>query len=332
MCRHTFFSKKAFTSGTTNTPVQIIRDINSIAAEQYFLNRYYKWKDYYKVVFRGGKLFEVNSEEKRMYKKIPFINEIHVNNYSITEEGLKDLTKKLSEIKRKICLYSGPSSAVLLAQYCLQHDISLNIRLIATASEVLYPHHKNLLNQAFNCPIRDFYGQAERVAALCLCRSDNYHPVADYSHIEFIPVKNGLYEIVGTTAHNFAMPLIRYRTGDLVELDESPCPCGYKGISVKAIHGRAGNIVTLHDRQLPGTILTLPLRVSPSINECQIVIKNNHKVIYKIVKLPSYSSLDEQNLSDEIAKIIPGVNFSLEYVNEIKRTKSGKFNFIVFEN
>jgi len=69
MCKHTWFSKKASTSGTTGTPIYIIRDLNSIAAEQYFLNKYYRWNNYYKVVFRGGRLFRTNTEKKRMYKK-----------------------------------------------------------------------------------------------------------------------------------------------------------------------------------------------------------------------------------------------------------------------
>ena len=70
-------------------------------------------------------------------------------------------------------------------------------------------------------------------------------------------------EIVFTTLNRAAMPLIRYRTGDLATLDRSTCPCGGKTARLHAICGRltsyplhAGGSLT--SRELSDALYAVP--------------------------------------------------------------------------
>ena len=45
-------------------------------------------------------------------------------------------------------------------------------------------------------------------------------------------------EIAGTELHNYAMPLLRYRTGDLADLSSISCRCGRCFKTIKGIQGR----------------------------------------------------------------------------------------------
>ncbi|MCS6896455.1 MAG: hypothetical protein NZM29_00650, partial [Nitrospira sp.] len=62
--------------------------------------------------------------------------------------------------------------------------------------------------------------------------------------VEFLPSEQaGLHRMIATNLHNTAMPLLRYDTGDLVELAEKPCSCGRAFPLVKRIVGRSDQLL-----------------------------------------------------------------------------------------
>ena len=52
-------------------------------------------------------------------------------------------------------------------------------------------------------------------------------------------------ELVLTTITKEAFPLIRYRTGDLTSLDQSPCPCGRTTTRMSRVMERTDNMVVV---------------------------------------------------------------------------------------
>jgi phenylacetate-CoA ligase len=60
------------------------------------------------------------------------------------------------------------------------------------------------------------------------------------------PAQTG--EVVLTTLQNEAMPLIRYRTGDLAKMAANPCPCGASLHRLDKVSGRLANTVRLDDQ------------------------------------------------------------------------------------
>ena len=99
----------------------------------------------------------------------------------------------------------------------------------------------------------DNYGLSEvmgpGVAGECPNRA-GMHVAEDHFITEIIDpdtgevLQNGTTgELVLTTVTKEAFPVIRFRTGDLASLDDSPCPCGRTLARISRISGRCDDII-----------------------------------------------------------------------------------------
>ncbi len=144
-----------------------------------------------------------------------------------------------------------PSSLTIFAHYLKSKQGSrLRLKGIFTASEVLSPADRNLIEEVFGCEIFDYYGLAEQVVTFSECKfHSGLHNNHEYGYLELIEEeKTGAYKIIGTNLNNKAMPLIRYDTEDLVEkFSLSNCQCGYKSLSVDRVLGRADVFIITPD-------------------------------------------------------------------------------------
>jgi len=148
-------------------------------------------------------------------------------------------------------LIAYPSLAHLLVTYA--RDVGWNERifdLVLLASETLYGFEQRTLETVLQAPVRILYGHVEGCALFGYCeRSSDYHVQLEYGHVEFIkeggsPAGPGeVGEIVATNFENRALPLIRYRTGDLAEPSDRQCSCGRQYPLVEKIQGREGDFI-----------------------------------------------------------------------------------------
>ena len=107
------------------------------------------------------------------------------------------------------------------------------IQRISAISEPLTAGRRARVENMFGAPMRLTYGLNEfgNVATTCP-ETGNYHVHDEYCLVEIVdaddrPVRPGEYgRILVTTLVNFAMPLIRYDTGDIAQALDGPCPCG----------------------------------------------------------------------------------------------------------
>jgi len=98
-----------------------------------------------------------------------------------------------------------------------------------------------------------FYGLSEMcgpgVAAECHAR-EGLHVQEDHFLVEVVDPDSGESlpegeqgELVFTTLAKEALPLIRYRTGDIGSVDGSPCKCGRTFARVTGLHGRRDDML-----------------------------------------------------------------------------------------
>jgi phenylacetate-CoA ligase len=178
----------------------------------------------------------------------------------------------------------------------------------------------------------DWYGQAERVAAIGTCEAGSYHVLTDYGGVELLAGEDGFFELVGTTLNNPALPLQRYRTGDRVVAGEArPCPCGRVFPTVLAVIGRQERSVVLPD----GRIITRLDRVFQGhdrhLIESQVLYGSDGRFRLRIVATPGFTALDEAALVAAFLLRVPGVEVLVERVPAIPRGPNGKFEFIAVE-
>ena len=81
-------------------------------------------------------------------------------------------------------------------------------------------------------------------------------------------------ELVATTLSRPGMPVLRYRTGDLVELTTEPCACGRTLARIKGgVLGRADDMLIVRDVNLYPSAIDNLLRALPSIIEYEVEIR-----------------------------------------------------------
>ena len=143
------------------------------------------------------------------------------------------------------------------------------------ASDYISPHVQTLIEFAWDCKVFKHYGMVETgLGGAVTCElSDGYHIRELDLYIEIIDpdtgdvLPDGEYgEIVFTTLTRYAMPLIRYRTGDRSGLLKGACECGSLIKRLDEIQGRyADNIILKSGKVLSISGLDDIILASPNV-------------------------------------------------------------------
>lgn len=221
-------------------------------------------------------------------------------------------------------------------------DISTpELRMIITNSEQSVQDERDFFARQLDRPVYDEFSSEELSSIAYQCRQKTYHLTQDSSYLEVMspnsdtPLSVGkLGEIVGTCLINKAMPVIRYRQGDLASLRVHYCPCGRNGPVLETFAGRKNDSFwRLDGSEVPsGQILdwtyNLVLAHELGVLEFQVTQQSNHNVEVQIVVDPDYQESKANELIVRSFRQTFGEYFdvSILVVPMIMRTKSGKYN------
>jgi len=133
----------------------------------------------------------------------------------------------------------------------------------------------------------NFYGLSEMcgpgVAAECLEVRDGLHVHEDHFLVEVVDPESGVPldegvegELVFTTLAKEAMPLLRYRTGDIGSLTLEPCTCGRTTARIRGLRGRRDDMITVRGVNLfPSNVEHLLLSVPDVAPHYQLVVERS---------------------------------------------------------
>jgi len=327
-----FFTRKVFTSGTTGSPLKLYRDLNSINFERAIVKREQKWAGFdsndRKVILRSNPIVPSGMKKPPFWREDLFQKSLFVSAYHLSK---KNIAYYFNEIKkyRPVALETVPSAGYLMAKLLKIKGLKVDFKYVFTSSEALMLHQKEFMQKEFGAQVIDHYGTAERVSSIGMCEKGNYHIYPEYAITELVPLgqNKGTFEIVGTTLNNFAMPLLRYRTGDIVIPSSQGCSCGRNFRTIKSIDGRKtdNHFITKDGRyiSLLSGMLSIDLN---NVIETQLIQEDLDRVRVKVVTDDKYSSSDESNLIRSIKNFLGDeVNIQIERVASIPRTNGGKF-------
>ena len=171
-------------------------------------------------------------------------------------------------------LVSTPSYALAIAQAVAEADggdgAGLQLSLGLFGGEPWTEGMRGQIERALGLTAVNFYGLSEMcgpgVAAECPAR-DGLHVQEDHFAVEVIdpgdgrPVPPGTEgELVFTTLTKEALPLLRYRTGDIGRLADAPCACGRTMVRLTGLRGRHDDMlivrgVNVHPSQVEHVLL-----------------------------------------------------------------------------
>jgi phenylacetate-CoA ligase len=238
-------------------------------------------------------------------------------------------------------LFSFPSIVAELARHCLRSGLRpTGLVGVRTSGEAVDPGLRELCRAAWGAEITDMYSAIEVGYIALQCPAyEHYHIQSESIVVEVVdergrPCAPGeVGQVLLTSLNNYAMPLIRYATGDYAEVGE-PCRCG-RGLPVlERIVGRSRNMVTLPSgsRRFPLVGMTKKLGDISAIVQFQVAQTTLETIEVRLVArrrlLP-----DEEAMLRELLIANLGYEFriSCTYHERIPRSAGGKFFDFVSE-
>ncbi len=209
---------------------------------------------------------------------------------------------------------------------------------IMTSAGTLYPHMRETIERVFKAPVFNRYGSREVGDIACDCdRHKGLHVIAPWQYVEVLlpdgtpapPGEEG--ELVVTNLSNYAMPLIRYRIGDMGSWAAEPCPCGRTWPLLAQVSGRVSDVFhTTSGRAIPGESFSLLMLHSHAwVRRYQFVQESLEAVkVYLEIRPDQRDEAvqEAERLRAEVMKIMgPGSSVTIEFVEEIKAAPSGKY-------
>jgi phenylacetate-CoA ligase len=185
-------------------------------------------------------------------------------------------------------LVCTPTYALHLAE--IAEKLALDLRRCAIHSAILMGEPgasvdsvKNRIEQAWGATCYDHAGATEVGAWAFACQAQNRS--VHLNELEFIfevinpqtcetvdPGTRG--ELVVSTLSRAGMPVLRYRTGDLVLPTTEPCGCNRKLARIKGgVLGRADDMLIVRGVNLYPSVIDNLLRALPSIIEYEVAIR-----------------------------------------------------------
>jgi phenylacetate-CoA ligase len=135
----------------------------------------------------------------------------------------------------------------------------------------------------------DFYGLSEvigpGVAGECIEGRPGLHVNEDHFLPEIIDAETGEPhppghegELVLTSLTKEALPMLRYRTGDITSLDSTPCPCGRTTVRIARIKGRSDDMLVIKGVNVyPSQLEAALLAVEDVAPHYQLLVDRTHE-------------------------------------------------------
>ena len=334
------FEQTFHTSGTTGTPISTTFTLSEL--RESLAVREVRSANWAGVSFTdpratfSGRMVEPDPEEKRdVYRYNAAERQVYFSAFHLGPATAHRYVEALK--KHKVLWLTGYAvSYYLLARYILEQQIEVPpLKAVITTSEKLTDQMRSVMEKAYGCKVYEEYSTVESALFASECEHGRLHVSPDVGIVEILrpdgsacaPGEVG--EVVATCLFRSYQPLIRFRLGDLAAWDSEPCPCGRQMPVIKEVVGRIEDVVTGPDgRQLVRFhgIFT----DQPNIIEGQIVQETLTDFVVRLVPTPEFSDIDEQDVCKRMQQRLGAdVNITIQKVDSIPRTKSGKFQAVI---
>lgn len=328
------------TSGTTGSPFQFYSDRATESIEWAFFWRHKSWGGvqlWEPMVSLGGKIIVPLSQKNPPFWRFNRAEgTMWLSTFHMTPENLDLYVEQVR--KSGIQFVRGyPSNLYIFAQHLAKQNVHLPMRAVFSGSEPLFSYVRDLLEDRFACKVFDWYGVSERVVTSGQCdRHDGYHVHMENCVVEILrgdePTGPGEFgEVIGTCLSNYAMPLIRYRTGDMSAWSGHPCECGRTLLTIKQVQTKWEDILTTADgRWISPSVLTHPFKPVKGIEKSQIIQEQPDHLIIKVVASPVFDGAQRKLLMHGFHERL-GAETQIDIlpVEDIPREASGKYRWVV---
>lgn len=324
------------TSGSTGAPFTVYQDRGKrrrhTAENIYFFEDLNHWvgdKLYYLRVWNS-----INRKSK-LTTLLENLEMVEISNLS--EERIINLVNRMIKAHSPKTLLGFASSFEAISKVIKNNDVrKANVKGIITISETLTDGAREVLSNAFHCPVVSRYSNMENgfIANQQVgCGSDYYINQASYvvEILKFDEDKPAIEgergRIVVTDLFNYGMPLIRYDTGDIATYTVKK---DTRINILDKIEGRRVDFIYDDENKLisPHFITNTMWKYSDKIIQFQFIQNDAKKYLMKLNCTQRFE-FESELVSDLKEHLGRNADISFEYVDEIPELRSGKKKKIV---
>jgi phenylacetate-CoA ligase len=237
---------------------------------------------------------------------------------------------KVSELA-PVYINTLPSNLLRLGLEAQRSNDHPSVPFVISVAEYLAPETRHLTERSFGASVIDILSSSEAGVIAIQCPvSGQYHIQSETVLAEILnaddqpcqPGEEG--ELVVTPLYNYAIPLIRYRSGDFVMVGQ-PCSCGRTLPTIARIVGRREHMFAFPDgRQMLPPIDRVRVSQLLGHDQWQLVQTDRNNVVLRFVG-PDLSGKDSAPLNELVRQAV-GAAFTVEMKSEteIPLTSGGK--------
>lgn len=193
-----------------------------------------------------------------------------------TSVGNTERQIELMQDLRVTAIACTPSYMVHIGEVAEKMGVSINrdtdLRTAVLGAEPWSEQMKKHIEESMGIRAYNIYGTSEMSGPMfCDCpENKGVHIWGDIAYTEVIDPDTGEKlpdgekgELVITILQKEALPMIRYRTGDITSIDTSVCPCGRTHPRIDRIRGRVDDMliirgINVFPSQVEHTLLSIP--------------------------------------------------------------------------
>ncbi len=329
-----------YTGGSTGTPLGVYLTKDIRRKSYAFWNRFYRSFGVgihdKKATFLGRKIQNPDNNKPPFWRFNLAGNQLLFSSFHMTNENLPSYVKRLNKFKPTI-IEGYPLSVFRIAEFIHENNITLEFtpKGISTSSESFTSKQRAIMEKAFNCKVYDQYGSAESVIFAGECEHGKKHIAVEYGFAEILKddgniTSEGEGELIVTSLFNDAMPLIRYRIGDLGKISHKPCPCGRHTPILEELSGKAGAVIVSKGKRVSTAAIAFAFEYLENVNKVQIIQNEPEKVHVKLVAKQGFSKEKQDFMEWELRKMLsPELEIDVELVDDIPAAENGKYQMVV---
>jgi phenylacetate-CoA ligase len=242
---------KRHSSGTTGQPVAFYQPRQMAYAQGYaMLYQFYSWFGFAALEKRATMAGRyMGHKPNGIVVRNFFENQLLLGVHALSAQSAKRYARALDWFRPDM-FQAHPSALLMFKQFAEEAGLNApSIPLVSYTGENMSEDERRSLSTWMNgAVVFGTYGSGENVTSSSECPALNgYHIHPAVGICELVEI-NGRSEIIGTSLLNDAMPLLRYRTGDVAEaIATESCPCGCGWPRLLGIQGRADDLVMSSD-------------------------------------------------------------------------------------
>ncbi len=329
------------TSGTSGTPLQMYRSLESVLWENAIIERQFRWSGYRpgmkRAYLRGDLVVPIDQSAPPYWFHNRYNNQLIVSSRHLQDRSVNAIIEALAKFE-PFMIEAYPSTAYELALLLEQRNAFLRIPYVFTASEPLYPHQRQLIEARLHSRVMDHYGMAERIAYATECEHGSLHLNTDYSHVEIVDEDgnptDGEGYVVGTTFHNAVMPLVRYRMSDRTRWRPGTCACGRTYPMIETVSGKfEDTLFGSQGQRISPSVVTFAFKALRGIKYSQVAQIGEGTWEIRVVAEPGFNEAERNRLIENVRKLVdPDLKVVVREVADIARTSAHKYRWIVNES